>query len=88
MKYLKVAPVHLEEDIEKLTPSVTVPNVKGKTVAEAEKALKEAGFTVLVKGKGKVVSQIPAASGLAVKGAAVMVTGDEDVDAYTDIWQD
>ncbi len=58
--YLGVEPQYSED--EKNFAEVDVPDVSGKSAAEAEKILRESGFYLRIKGSGgKVVDQIPKA---------------------------
>ena len=60
LQYLDVQPQYSEA--EKSYAEIDVPDVSGKTVAEAEKILREAGFYIRIKGSdGVVVDQIPKA---------------------------
>ena len=56
--------------------------------AEAEKVLKKAGLRMLVQGEGKVIAQVPAAGAMVYSNTEIMITGEEPVDAYTDIYED
>lgn len=88
LKYMKIPPVNLQADQQKLTPSVTIPNLRGKTMEEAAEILQNMGLLILPRGRGKVTGQTPAAGELVIKGSAVLVSGDEAVDAYTDFYPD
>lgn len=58
--YLGVEPQYSED--EKSYVEIDVPDVSGKTAADAERVMREAGFYVRIKGSGGVVSdQIPKA---------------------------
>lgn len=72
LQYLGVEPRYNED--EKKYAEIEIPDVSGKTSAEAEKILKEAGFETRVKGSGGVVTdQIPKAYTKLSAGSAVVV---------------
>ena len=63
--------------------SVTVPNVVNKTITEAEKILKNAGFTPIISCDGDknstlVTTQIPDARTILLKDSVVMLYGEEN----------
>ena len=59
LKYLGVKPI-FDEDTKKETRKVTVPNVTGKSLTEAARALHEAGLDYLAESTGtKVTKQMP-----------------------------
>lgn len=87
LKYMKVELQKLEEDAQNIIESVEVPDLSGMTCEQAAKALKDAGLNALIKGKGRVIKQIPAAGAKVYPHASVQVTGAEEVDSYTDIFE-
>ncbi len=88
LKYMNIQPENTEEDSELLVANIEVPDVRGMDTVEAEKVLKEAGLRMLVQGEGKVVAQVPAAGAMVYSNTEIMVTGEEPVDAYTDIYEE
>ncbi|MBQ3004711.1 MAG: PASTA domain-containing protein [Clostridia bacterium] len=78
LKYLGVEPQYTEE--EAATLDTKAPSVTGKSVDEATKELKDAGFIVKVMGSGKaVLSQIPAYNHSIPKGGTVVIYTEADV---------
>lgn len=63
--------LYTETGIDKVT--VTVPNVYGKTPAEATTILKNVGLNINIEGLGTAASQSPAAGGQAERGSIVNV---------------
>ena len=88
LKYMNVQPENTEEDSQLMVADIEVPDVRGMDTVEAEKVLAKAGLRMLVQGEGKVVAQVPAAGAMVYSNTEIMVTGEEPVDAYTDIYQD
>ena len=70
LQYLGVEPQYSEE--EKKYAEIEVPDISGKTAAEAERILKEYGFWIRTKGSGGIVTdQIPKAHTKIAAGASV-----------------
>ena len=88
LKYMNVQPENTEEDSQLMVADIEVPDVRGMDTVEAEKVLAKAGLRMLVQGEGKVVAQVPAAGAMVYSNTEIMVTGEEPVNAYTDIYQD
>lgn len=64
----------LDMQIPPVKKAATVPSVLGLTLAEAEKSLKQAGFTVLTEGSGTVVQdQIPHGDSKVEEGSSVLL---------------
>ncbi|MEM5816446.1 MAG: penicillin-binding transpeptidase domain-containing protein, partial [Desulfitobacterium hafniense] len=64
----------LDMQIPPVKKAVTVPSVLGLTLAEAEKSLRQAGFTVLTEGSGTVVQdQIPHGDSKVEEGSSVLL---------------
>lgn len=64
----------LDMQIPPIKEAVTVPSVLGLTYSDAEKTLKQAGFTVLTEGSGNVVlDQIPHADSQVEEGSSVLL---------------
>ncbi len=64
----------LDMQIPPVKKAVTVPSVLGLTLAEAEKSLRQAGFTVLTEGSGTVVQdQIPHGDSKVEQGSSVLL---------------
>lgn len=71
LQYLGVEPQYSEE--EKKYAEIEVPDISGKTAAEAERILKEYGFWIRTKGSGGIVTdQIPKAHTKIAAGASVV----------------
>lgn len=71
LRYIGVEPQYNEE--EKKYAEVEVPDISGKTAAEAEQLLKECGFWIRTKGSGGIVTdQIPKAHTRIAAGASVV----------------
>ena len=62
---------HLKEQ------QTTVPDVTGKTMAEAGKAIDKAKLRPIVLGEGKVQQQVPKATEQTLKGDRVFLVGDK-----------
>ena len=74
--YLGVAP----ETDETPAPEVSVPDVTGMTVGEAENALEERGLSCVADGAGDtVVGQLPAGGAMISEGSLVMLYVDKSV---------
>ena len=72
LQYIGVEPKYNED--EKKFVEVEVPDVSGKSVEEAQKVFKEAGFEIRTKGTGKVITdQIPKAHTRLTTGSTVVV---------------
>lgn len=72
LQYLGVQPKY--NDDEKAYIEGEVPDVSGKSSADAEKALRDAGFTIRIKGSGTMVTdQIPKAHTMLTKNSTVVV---------------
>ncbi len=80
LQYIGVEPKY--NDDEKQFIENEIPDISGKSVSEAEAALKEAGFGIRVKGSGKTVTnQLPKAHvKLAKDGTVVAYTDGEKAD--------
>ncbi|AFM01738.1 MULTISPECIES: stage V sporulation protein D [Desulfitobacterium] len=64
----------LDMQIPPVKKAVTVPSVLGLPLAEAEKSLRQAGFTVLTEGSGQVVlDQIPHGDSKVEEGSSVLL---------------
>ncbi|ACL22078.1 stage V sporulation protein D [Desulfitobacterium hafniense DCB-2] len=64
----------LDMQIPPVKKAATVPSVLGLTLAEAEKSLRQAGFTVLTEGSGTVVQdQIPHGDSKVEEGSSVLL---------------
>ena len=67
-------------------PEQEVPDVGGKTIAEAITQLQGAGFQTLAEGGGTVAVQVPAAGAMLPQGGTVLLTGNtvaiEEGDLY------
>lgn len=75
LQYLGVEPKY--SDDEKQYAENEIPDVSGRTIDEAEKLLKESGFSIRVKGNGKnVTDQLPKAHVRLAKGGTVVVYTD------------
>ena len=87
LKYLNVEPKYTEEDKQLMNDQVEVPNVVGKTVQEAEAAMKQVGLSYFAYGDGKIKDQLPAAGTKVNKKTEVIlymeVQRDVDVNAYS-----
>ena len=88
LKYMNIQPENTEEGSALMEANIEVPDVRGMDCAEAEKVLKKAGLRMLVQGEGKVIAQVPAAGAMVYSNTEIMITGEEPVDAYTDIYED
>lgn len=71
LPYLGHKPQYTEENAQAI--SITVPNIKGKTVAEATEKLQSLGLVISIKGSGdKVTTQIPEAGTKLHKDSVVL----------------
>lgn len=71
LQYLGVEPQYKEDEKEYV--DIEVPDISGKTKEEAEKILKEAGFTLRMKGEGEMITdQIPKAHTKAASGSSIV----------------
>ncbi len=76
LQYLGVEPQYNEE--EKKYAEIEIPDVSGKSTAEAEQLLAEAGFYIRIKGSGGIVTdQIPKAHTKLPKGGTVVIYMDK-----------
>jgi stage V sporulation protein D (sporulation-specific penicillin-binding protein) len=72
LPYLGIAPRYSEE--EQPYRDIKIPNVTGKSIAQAEKAIKDSGLDCEVKGSGnKITAQIPAAGLVLPASSRVML---------------
>ncbi len=71
LQYLGVEPQYSEE--EKKYAEIEVPDISGKTRAEASQMLGDAGFMIRIKGNGEIITdQIPKAHTKIAAGASVV----------------
>ena len=71
LQYIGVEPKYNED--EKKFVEVEVPDVTGKSVEEAQKIFKEAGFEIRTKGSGKIITdQIPKAHTKLTTGSTIV----------------
>ncbi len=84
LPYLGHKPQYTEENAQAI--SITVPNIKGKTVAEATEKLQSLGLIISVKGSGdKVTTQIPEAGTKLHKDSVVLAYTQEGEEGGTAI---
>ena len=77
LNYLKVERIYSDEDSAEVKATTVVPNIEGKTIAEAKALLKEQKLNILLVGEGEdetlpVLSQMPAAGYLIPEGSNVV----------------
>lgn len=81
LRYLNIEPRLTADEVAK--EDTNIPEVVGKSLAQAQNMIREAGFTYTVKGSGDtVVSQIPKSSARLAQGATVALytTTEENAD--------
>ncbi len=78
LEYLKIKPNEVKDPKKHLKEQqTTVPDVTGKTMAEAGKAIDKAKLRPIVLGEGKVQQQVPKATEQTLKGDRVFLVGDK-----------
>ncbi len=78
LEYLKIKPNEVKDPKKHLKEQqTTVPDVNGKTMAEAGKAIDKAKLRPIVLGEGKVQQQVPKATEQTLKGDRVFLVGDK-----------
>ena len=85
LPYMDIEAVYTEEELAEM--DIKVPDVQGKSVTEAENAIKAAGLNATVIGDGDTVQkQVPAAQQSISKGGTVVIyTGDPLEQSMTEV---
>ncbi|QTL98036.1 stage V sporulation protein D [Iocasia frigidifontis] len=74
LRYLEIPPQIIPEEGEEEKRNVTVPDVEGLTVIEAERILRKNKFDVkLIGGSDKIIKQIPLAGADILEGSTVLL---------------
>ncbi len=78
LEYLKIKPNEVKDPKKYVKEQQTVvPDVTGKTMEEAKKAIDKAKLRPIVLGEGKVQQQVPKATEQTLKGDRVFLVGDK-----------
>lgn len=78
LEYLKIKPNEVKDPKKYVKEQQTaVPDVTGKTMEEAKKAIDKAKLRPIVLGEGKVQQQVPKATEQTLKGDRVFLVGDQ-----------
>lgn len=78
LEYLKIKPNEIKDPKKYVKEQQTVvPDVTGKTMEEAKKAIDKAKLRPIVLGEGKVQQQVPKATEQTLKGDRVFLVGDK-----------